>query len=161
MYYNSIRQWAWSSCLYLVCISLIPRPSLAVCKNGGGFWGKAWGISSCDPCHNHHMSSHFLSTAKWCRRRILHSVLATKRGQASAESYTEHMRDTQAKHHDSKRLLSDKRRRWCSHLVERKTADMGGLSLNTETHSRVCAPAMGAAYVTMVQGALVCAGTEM
>ena len=39
---------------------------------------------------------------------ILHSVLDTKMGQVPAESYIEHMEHTQAKSHDSKRLLSDK-----------------------------------------------------
>jgi len=42
-------------------------------------------------------------------RPILHSVLATKIGQAPAESYTERMKHTQAKSHDSERLQSDKR----------------------------------------------------
>jgi len=36
-------------------------------------------------------------------RPILHSVLATKMGQALAESYTECMKHTQAKGHDSQK----------------------------------------------------------
>ena len=80
---------------------------------------KAWGISSSDPRYNHHTSSHLLSIAKWCMRLILHSVLATKKGKAPAESYTERMEHTQAKSHDSKRLRSDKRentQQWCNHF---------------------------------------------
>jgi len=41
-------------------------------------------------------------------RPILDSVLAMKMGQAPAECYTEHMKHTQAKSHDSERLQSDK-----------------------------------------------------
>ena len=52
---------------------------------------KVRGISSCDPSYNCHMSSHLLSTAKCCTRPISHSLLATKVGQAPAESYTECM----------------------------------------------------------------------
>ena len=70
---------------------------------------KAWGISSHDPRHDRHMSSHFLSTAKWWMRPILHSVLATKMGQAPAESYIKYMKHTQAKSHNSKRLQSNER----------------------------------------------------
>ena len=40
---------------------------------------------------------------------ISHSVLAMKLEQAPAESYTERMKHNQAKKHESKRLLSDKR----------------------------------------------------
>ena len=47
---------------------------------------KAWGIFSCDPWHNRHTSSYLLSTAKWCRRPISHSMLATKTEQVPAES---------------------------------------------------------------------------
>lgn len=43
-----------------------------------------------------------------CMRLILHSVLAMKTGQVQAESYTEHVKCTQAEGHDSKGLLSDK-----------------------------------------------------
>ena len=50
---------------------------------------KAWGISSHDPWHDCHMSSHILSTAKLCTRLILHPVLTTKMGQVPAESCTE------------------------------------------------------------------------
>jgi len=84
---------------------------------------KAWGILSCDLQHEHHMSSYLLSTAKWCTKQILHSILATKMGQVPAESYTKHMKHTQAKSHNSKSLLSDKcenTQRWCNHLVEWK-----------------------------------------
>ena len=59
------------------------------------------------PWHNCHMSSHLLSTSKWCTRLILQSAM--KMEQAPAESYTKHMKHTQAKSHDLKRLLSDKR----------------------------------------------------
>jgi len=55
------------------------------------------------------MSSHLLSTATvMYKTATLHSVLATKIGQALAESYTERIKHTQAKNHDSKGLLSDK-----------------------------------------------------
>jgi len=43
------------------------------------------------------MSSHLLSTAKWYTSPILHSVLATKTGQAPAESYTKCMKHIPAK----------------------------------------------------------------
>jgi len=60
---------------------------------------KAWEILSC-----RHASSqqpgHYETDLTFC--------LATKVGQVPAESYTEHMERTQAKSHDSKRLLSDK-----------------------------------------------------
>ena len=70
---------------------------------------KAWGISSCDLQHNCQMSSsHLLSAAKWCTRLILHSVLATKMGQAPAESYTKCMKHTQAKSYDSEGLQSNR-----------------------------------------------------
>ena len=84
---------------------------------------KAWGISSRDLRHDHQKSSHLLSTAKWYTRPILHSVLATKMGQAPAESYTKSMKHTQAKSHDSERLQSDRRentQQWHNHLMERK-----------------------------------------
>jgi len=84
---------------------------------------KAWGISSCDPRHDRQMSSRLLSTAKWYTRPILRSVLATKMGQAPAESYTKRMKYTQAKSHDSERLHNDRReytQQWCNHLQERK-----------------------------------------
>jgi len=38
----------------------------------------------------------------------LHSMLATKMGQVPAESYTKHMKHTNARSHDSKELLNDK-----------------------------------------------------
>ena len=44
-------------------------------------------------------------------------------GQAPAESYTKHMKHTQAKSHDSERLQSDKHKntqQWRNHLVEQK-----------------------------------------
>ena len=47
--------------------------------------------------------------SKTCTRPILQSALATKMGQATTESYTERMKHTQAKRHDSKGLPSDKR----------------------------------------------------
>ena len=84
---------------------------------------KAWGISSRDPRHDRQISSRLLSTAKWYTRPILHSVLATKMGQAPAESYTKRMKHTQAKSHDPERLQSDGRenaQQWRNHLVERK-----------------------------------------
>ena len=68
----------------------------------------------------HHHSS---STAKWRTRSILHSVLDTK----PAESYTKHVKRTQAKSHDSKRLLSDKHKnaqKWCNYLVEWKDGNV-------------------------------------
>ena len=69
---------------------------------------KAWWISSRDPQHDRQMSSRLLSTAKWYTRPILHSVLATKIGQAPAESYTKHMKHTQATSHNSEMLQSDR-----------------------------------------------------
>ena len=57
----------------------------------------------------------------WDRSCIL--CLATKMGQVPAESYTECMKNIQAKSHDSKRLLSDKHentQQWRNHLVEQK-----------------------------------------
>ena len=66
---------------------------------------KTWGISSCDPWNDHQMLSRLLSPAKWYTKLILHSVLATKMGQAPAQSYTEHMKHTPATRHDS---MSDK-----------------------------------------------------
>lgn len=41
-------------------------------------------------------------------RPILHSVLAMKMGKSSVESYTEHMKHTQPKSHDSEMLQRDK-----------------------------------------------------
>jgi len=70
------------------------------------------------------MSSHLLSTATvMYKTATLHSVLATKIGQALAESYTERIKHTQAKNHDCKGLLSDKYEtnlQWQNHLVEWK-----------------------------------------
>jgi len=85
--------------------------------------GEGLGISSRDPWHDRQKSSRLHSTAKWCMRPILHSVLATKMGQAPAESYTKRMKHTQAKSHYSERLQSDRRentQQWRNHLVERK-----------------------------------------
>jgi len=62
----------------------------------------------------------YLSTAKWCMRPILRSVLGTKMGQVPAESYTECTTHTKAKSHDSKRLPSDKcenTQQWHNHVV--------------------------------------------
>ena len=56
---------------------------------------KAWGILSCDPWPDCHMSIYFLKS-QVMYETILHSVLATKLGQAPAESYTEHMKHPQA-----------------------------------------------------------------
>jgi len=84
---------------------------------------KAWGLSSRDPRHDRQLSSRLLSTAKWYTRPILHSVLATKMGQAPAENYTKRMKHTQAKSHDSERLPSDgheNTQQWRKLLVERK-----------------------------------------
>jgi len=114
----------------LVCSSLIPRhstlPVLITCSMQK--WREmARRISSHYLQHNCHMSSHFLSTVKWCTRLILHSMLATKVGQAPAESYTKHMKHTKAKSHDSKRLLRDKyqnTQQWCNHLVEQKDGNI-------------------------------------
>jgi len=56
-------------------------------QNGGRRPGESYHtICGCQ------ISSHLISTAKWCTRLILHSVLATKMGQAPAESYTECMK---------------------------------------------------------------------
>jgi len=44
-------------------------------------------------------------------------------GQVPAESFTKRMKHIQAKNHDSKRLLNDKRentQQWCIHLMEQK-----------------------------------------
>ena len=64
---------------------------------------KAWGISSHDLRHDC-----LLSAAKWYMRPILHSVLDTKMGQVTVESYTKRIKRTQAKSHDSERLQSDR-----------------------------------------------------
>ena len=105
--------------------SLVPRPSTQfqffIASSMQKRREKAWGILSRDPWHDRQRSSHLLSTAKWYMRPILHSVVATKMGQVPAESYTERMKHTQAKSHDSKRLRSDKRentQQWCNHLME-------------------------------------------
>ena len=57
---------------------------------------------------HHPLCVYHLSTQyqrMWCTRPILHSLLATKLGQAPAKSYTEHMKHPQAKSHDSKTAL--------------------------------------------------------
>jgi len=55
--------------------------------------GKGLGISSRDLCHNHHNYVVILSLNSQVNMRLtLHSVLATKIGQAPAETYTEHMK---------------------------------------------------------------------
>ena len=71
--------------------------------------GKDWGIFLHDTRHGCHISSRLISTVKvMYTRPILHSVLATKIGQAPTESYTERMTHTQATRHDSNGLTSDK-----------------------------------------------------
>jgi len=66
----------------------------------------------------------------WDRSCIL--CLATKMGQVPAESYTECMKNIQAKSHDSKRLLSDKHentQQWRNHLVEQKDGTIWSFTL--------------------------------
>jgi len=69
---------------------------------------KAFRIVPRDPQHGYYRCHHTSQQPLSCTRLILHSVLATKIGQALAENYTECIKHTQAKSHDSKGLLSDK-----------------------------------------------------
>ena len=74
---------------------------------------KELGILAHDPWHDRHMLPQLISTVKSCTRLILHSVLVTKMGQATpTESYTKHytecMKHTQARSHDSEGLSCDK-----------------------------------------------------
>ena len=64
---------------------------------------KAFRIVPRDPQHGYYRCHHTSQQPLSCTRPILHSVLATKIGQALAESYTECIKQTQAKSHDSKR----------------------------------------------------------
>jgi len=87
-------------------------------KAEGGRRSRKFIIWSAD---NRHTSSHLMPTAKWHTGTISQSVLDTKIGQAPAESYIEHMKHTQAKSHDSKRLLSNKHKNTqqrCNQLME-------------------------------------------
>ena len=70
--------------------------------------GEAWEILHAIRHNVVTMLSRLISAVKSCTGPILHSVLATKMGPAPTESYTECMKDTQARSHDSKGLLSDK-----------------------------------------------------
>ena len=94
--------------------------SLAACKNRGRRPGESYHVI----CGMAVICCHASSLQPlYYMRLILHSVLATKMGQALAESYTKLMKHTQAKSHDFKGLLSDKcenTRQWCNLLVEWK-----------------------------------------
>jgi len=96
-----------SECMYLALFQGLLRLQVLIACSMQKRREKACGISSHDLRHDRHMSSHLLSTAKWWMRLILHSLLATKMGQAPAESYIKYMKHIQAKSHDSKRLQSN------------------------------------------------------
>ena len=118
----TIAQGCW--CITVVSYSsLVPRPStppvfwsLAVCKNGGRTLGNFITWSAAQPS--------YVVTPPF-NSQVMHETDLTfcASYEDGAESYTERMKHTQAKSHDSKRLQSDKREKtqqWCNYLMERK-----------------------------------------
>jgi len=88
-------------CMQCICETVLLHLQFSFTCSMQKAEGEGLGNSSRDLWHNHHMSSHLLSTAKLCTRPISHSVLATKVGQVPAERFTERMEHAQAKNHDS------------------------------------------------------------
>ena len=106
-------------------LSLVPRPSMPPvfdCLQYAKMEGEGLGnfITWSMARRSHQMSSCLLLTAKWYTRPIVHSVLATKMGQAPLSVWN--ILRLKAMH-DSKRQQSDrpKNTQWSrNHLMERK-----------------------------------------